>query len=472
MAELLGKLVPLPLTARSFQNRVRTIGSPVLSNGVAEMAGEGRSRAPSFPITPREGLLPFSRPDAPGAFRGGFEFDSSTMYAAVGEKLFRVDGEGVSRLVGALPGSAPVRFARNRRTSPQIVAVTGGQAHVIEGGNISPLPVPSPGVGFISPIDVDFLLGYVLFITRSGTMHFTGIDDVSSLSSLNFLTAEINTDGLLRVLTRKLEAWLFGERSIEVWVATGDLERPFQRLQGAYIERGIAAPQSLVKVRDRAVWVADDLDVVMVGDGYSPESISSTSIVREIEGLGKAVASLEGCTYSIGGHDKYVLSCGSWTRVYDFHTREWSDFKTDGMARWRAGKAVQFGTRYVLGDVDAPDLYVVSEKAYRDGDRPIVLSTVLPALTSHPAALSFFDFHLAIECGPTPGVARIRWTDDGGRNWSPWRSRPMVNDGRSVRFGGLGQSGRNGRQFEIAFEAAEGRSLVGGTAHVGQVSYP
>lgn len=470
---LLGELIPLSLTARSFRNRVKTIGGPVLVNGVAEQANDGRSRSASFPVTPREGLAAFSAPaGASGVLRGGFEFDPYTLFASIGETVYRVDRSGGTVPVGTLPGAGPVRFARNRKTSPQIVAVTDGRAYVIEGTSISALNVPAPGAGYITPIDVDFLLGYVLFITRAGTMHFTGIDDVSSLSALNFLTAEVNTDGLLRIMTRKLEAWLFGERSVEVWVPTGQLEQPFSRLQGGYIERGLLAPQSLVKISDRAAWVADDFDVVMVGDGYSPQSIASTSLIREIEKLGDRASTIEGLTYSIGGHDKYVLSCADWTRVYDFHTQEWEDFETEGMLRWRASRACTFGSLYVTGDVESAVLYVVSEEAYTDGDRPIMMRTRLPVMTAFPASLSFFAVHLDVEAGPDEGVVRMRWTDDGGRTWSPWRVKPLNNKGTAVRFGELGQSGRNGRQFEISLAAAPGRALVGGTAQVGRITYP
>jgi hypothetical protein len=43
------------------------------------------------------------------------------------------------------------------------------------------------------------------------------------------------------------EIWLFGNNTTEIWINIGDPDFPFQRIQGAFLEIGCAAPYSVAK---------------------------------------------------------------------------------------------------------------------------------------------------------------------------------------------------------------------------------
>src|SRR5690606_14194770 len=59
-----------------------------------------------------------------------------------------------------------------------------------------------------------------------------------TLDPLNFATAESYPDAILSAHRFGDNFWLTGEKSTEVWFPTGALDAPFERLQGAALDRG------------------------------------------------------------------------------------------------------------------------------------------------------------------------------------------------------------------------------------------
>lgn len=474
-----GADIPLALASSSSPNRVRQVGDARLINAKAEKTEQGRS---AFSVYPREGLRRVATLDG-GPIRGLFEVDEARAYALAGTKLHQFGPTGAARLLGAIAGEGPAYFARNRRPATQVVCVSGGAASLIQASGITPLRIPGPSGGAISPIDCCFIDGYLVFITRAGQMHFTGIDNAETTSALNFLTAEGNPDGLWRCVNRKREIWLFGDRTTEIFVASGDVDTPFQRLGGGFIETGIMAPDSLQHGSDRLVWVDDNGRVKAVAQGYQDQRISTHAVERAIQDEPNK-RSMRSLSYVLAGHDHYVLTGTAFSWDFDFVTGTWTERVTEGMERWRAACAVDFAQTTFAGDLDTGNLYEISENAFTDHDRDIVMTLRLPTVSAFPKALVFYNARVDVTTGigggagePSEDVGphlRLRWSDDDGRSWSPYRRALLGGHGatRAVRFNQLGQSAATGRTFELSMSAAKDRAFAAATVNVAQVSNP
>lgn len=473
--------VPLKLAAGSHPNRIRQVGDARLINLLPEQVKDGRAE---FALYPRNGLRRVALADG-GACRGLFEIDEGRAYWLAGTNLYQFGVLAQPFLVGAIPGSGTAYFARNRRPATQVACVAAGAAYLIQSSGITRMNIPAPSTGFVAPIDCAFLDGYLLFISRAGQMHFTAIDNAENLSALNYITAEGNPDGLRRIIVRKREAWLFGDRTIEVWVTTSNVDQPFDRLGGGFLEQGILAPQSLQHHSRGLTWIDDDGIVRHVAEGYNAAQLSDPSVERSIEDDPNKT-SITSLSYIRGGHAYYAISGSSWTWVHDFSTGSWLEYSTEPFGRWRAQHAVAFDGSVYAGDMTHPRLYEISPKALTDDDLPIIKTARLPIVQSEPAALAFFNVRASVSVGlgsadvhaPAEDQApqlRLRWSDDGGSRWSPYRLRPMGKRGETrkiVRYSDLGQSGPAGRMFEFSTAASVEFALTGVTASLGQVTYP
>jgi hypothetical protein len=98
------------------------------------------------------------------------------------------------------------------------------------------------------------------------------------IDPLDFATAERFPDKILQVRVVGDEFWLLGEKSIEVWRATGDGDAPFQRIDGRAFNFGIYSGTA-VRMKDTSViCVADDGTVFNIA-GF-PTPISNPSIAE------------------------------------------------------------------------------------------------------------------------------------------------------------------------------------------------
>lgn len=97
-----------------------------------------------------------------------------------------------------------------------------------------------------------------------------------------------------------------------------------------------------------------------------------------------------------------------------------------------------------------------------DGSDSFTYNGVYGGLTSNTATISIF-----IEPIPTPPYVRLRWSDDGGHNWSNAQDASMGNVGQTTQrviFRRIGSTRRNtglDRIFEISSDSLTQVALVG-----------
>lgn len=463
--------IPLELGRRSNRSRHDQEGGSRFINCMVEELGE-EGKIP-FPIYATEGLRSFATTTGSLGCRGLYTRTDGTMLATMGRAVYSVDQSGSATLIGGIPSDGPVYAAENRKTpGRQTVLTSGGLSYVAVGASLTQITdsdlLPAHSCGFVD--------GYALFGHDDGRFSWSSLDEATSIDALDFATAEGSPDGMLRLLTRRREVWLMGSKSVEIYGPTGNADSAFERLPGAYIERGCLAGASAVSTDDLMVWVADD-GTVRAAQGYEGVRISTHEIDRAISDEPDKSA-IVAWTYSNRGHTYYVVSGTAFSYAFDFTTKQWHQRQSYGLNRWRAQWHAKLGSKLIVGDYASDKLYELAHDAYDEAGTALVMTVEAPILHKYPQELRLNEIAFDVVAGqgvnstdPHVGQPEImlQLSHDGGKTWAPTRRREvgrLGEFGKRVRFHRNGTSNEDGFKFRISASAGVVRGISGASVDI------
>ena len=414
---------------------------------------------------------------AGGGVRGLFRFSAAQAVAVVGGNVYLLTTAGAATLIGTIgTGTGPVSMASN-----------GSVVMLVDGSPTAWVITPASNTlaaladaEFTGADVVYFLDGYFVF-NQAGTGRFqiTGLYG-TTVDGLDFATAEGAPDLLVSLLVDHRELWLFGETTTEVWFNSGNVDFPFERIQGAFIEHGCAAKFSPGKLDNTVYWLAADDNgqgVVLRASGYQPQRVSTHALEFAIAGY-ERIDDAVAWVYQQEGHSFYVLNfpTASKTWVFDaatglWHERAWRD--TNGILQRHRGQChMAFGGQNLVGDWETGNIYRLDLDVYTDNGAAIPRIRSCP----HLAADGRWQFFNALQVDMEAGVgldgagqgtdpqAALRWSDDGGFSWAGERWAPIGAIGqkrRRVRWRRLGKS--RDRVFELTITDPVKVVIVGAT---------
>lgn len=431
-------------------------------NAYVEQVPEGQPQLPTYVPS---GLSLFATVTDGGACRGGVVIGSN-LFAVSGQKLVRIDLTGTVTDLAGIPGSTNVHMARNAKSgTPQIAIVLDGNKYALESSVLSEIT----DTDLPPPNSVLFLDQRVIYTLPDGRLFYSDIDNVSSIGALSFATAEGAPDGLVRGFAHKLDAWLFGGESTEVWRATSNTDNPFQRAGGGFIPKGCGAEHSVASIGEAIFWVGND-NIPYMATGYQLQPLNHPPVCRDLESI-TSRESIIGFTFADGGHEFYVLTCPSWTWQYNKTTGRWFQRKSYNSTNWIGQFAFRFGNKTIIGGASGGKFYEMSSDTYDEAGSPLIWTLRSPPLHAYPNRISVDRIHLDFITGvglnstdtdESEPVVGLRYSDDGGRSWSRQRLGSLGAQGQHqtrVTFNGLGTTGRQGRIWEIECAAPVVRGL-------------
>lgn len=419
-----------------------------------------------------------------GNIRGLLRFTAVLAVVVVGANVYTVNTLGVGTLVGAIDFSTtPVSMASN---GTNVMIVTGPRGYVL-----------NPNTGVLNPIvnaaftgadTVQFIDGYFIFNkTGTGQFQITGLYD-TTIDGLDFATAEGAPDLLVSLLVDHREVWLFGETSTEVFFNSGNVDFPFERINGAFIEQGCAAKFSPAKMDNTVYWLTSDergQGTVQRAQGYSPQRVSTHALefaLNQMPRIDDAVA----YTYQQEGHSFYVLNfpTAQKTWVYDaavnlWHERAWRDPSTGALKQDRAICQMAFAGETIVGDWETGKLYVLDLDYFTDNGDPIARIRACPHISSSDYRQQFFaslQVDMQTGVGLTSGQgsdpkAMLQWSTDGGYSWSNelWASIGKIGERRSrVKWRRLGRS--RDRVFRVTITDPVRVAIIGASVQLSEGS--
>jgi len=402
----------IPLAANTSEGDIS--GSEILINVYPTDSAGGKYQ---FNITNTPGLAFFCElPTFPVL---GLHKAESRLFAVTPTKFYEVFSSGSYKELGGISLSGRVSMANNGN---QVVVVDGKKGFYLDlsSGEVSQITDEA----FYPSSTVTYQDGYLIF-NRVGTGQFflSELLDIS-FDPLDYATVEGQPDNLVALISDHRELFLFGTDTIEVWYNSGASDFPFERNQGAFIEKGCGAPYTIAKQNNTIYFVGSDLMVYQM-TGYTPVRISSHAVEKTLKSVD--ISDAFAYTYQSEGHLFYVLTIpkSKLTWCYDISTGAWHIRKSYQFGRHQSNNAVFFDSKTLVGDFQNGRIYQMIENWLTDDGEPIVREFVLPTLNNGREFLTVDSFELDMSSGVgiTTGqgedpLAWLSFSKDGGKTWS------------------------------------------------------
>jgi hypothetical protein len=330
---------------------------------------------------------------------------------------------------------------------------------------------------------VAFIDGWFVFnktgtqIFYTSTLYWNG---VTAFNGTFFALKDTSSDNLVTLYENNRELWLVGERTTEIWYDAGGQNFPFSRLQGATLQVGCAAVNSITRVGGSLVWLASSergQNYIVMTNGYQYSSISNAAIDNNLAQY-NVVSDAIGFCYSEEGHEFYVITFPTEdiTWCYDITTQQWHqrasyDQVTGQFHRHRSNCLINFGNHRLVGDYANGQIYTMSRQAYSDGTDPLVAIRRCPHVWNNRERV----FHSSLQVEFSPGVglqtgqgtipeAMMRFSDDGAATFGNehWKTIGVAGASKyRCIWRRLGQA--RDRVYEVQFSDPVKRDIVGAT---------
>lgn len=423
----------IPFATNSYQARSLPLSAQRLVNLYLEAAPPDAKSPLVLYGTP--GLTLFSTCGA-GPIRSIHDFDG-TLAVVSGQNLYTISSGGTATDRGSVGANGDV-FMSDNGSQLGIVTGTGTTDFWIwNGATLAQIA----DADFPGASNIGFVDGYTI-VTKpaSNRFYISSLNDMTAWDALDYASAEGQPDNLVGCFVDHREVWLFGERTTEVWYNSGSGTPPFDRISGAYAERGCIAIGSVAKADNSVFWLGDD-KIVYRAAGYTPQRVSTHAIEYAIAGYASPQTA-RAWTYSQEGHTFYVLTFDEATWVFDAATQRWHqrdsrDSQGYDIGRWRADCGTRCYNKEFVGDYVNGNIYELDLDVYTENTIGIKRIATSAPIHGEGRFVSMPRLEIEVESGAglTTGQgsdpqAMLRFSDDGGRTWSNelWRSMGEIGE--------------------------------------------
>jgi hypothetical protein len=320
---------------------------------------------------------------AADVIRGSFyDVDQNALYWAVNNKLYAVkpDSSTSVRTVATLnTSSGYVGFcAYLKSDNTRFVCATDGTDLWIDNyatvscNRVTDADMPTPHQPY--PLYID---GYLLLIdANTSDIWNSDVDDPTSWTAGNFISAEISSDWGLRLFKAKNYVVCLGYNSIEYfWDAGNESGSPFSRNDSPV--RSVGYITGGCQIGDDIFFVGQDekqnISIFKL-NSFKAEKVSNPVVDRTLQTFssvanskGNVTLAKDGYSVSVDGHTFYVLPTNQTTWVYDIDEKFWYEWKGsdgDGLAL-EATWGMYNGSLYVA-IAGQTVISVLSPSVYRD----------------------------------------------------------------------------------------------------------
>jgi hypothetical protein len=295
-------------------------------------------------------------------------------FAIAGGKLYELFANQTATSRGSVANDTrPATISSNGRDNGhQLFITSGGLGYIydLNANTLTQITAPAFPTPVIQGAYVD---GYFIALkANSNRFQLSALLDGLTWSGLDVAQVSESSDLVVSMVVDHREVWLFGSRTTVPWFNNGNASFPFAPVQGAFIEGGIIAPFSAVKIDNSVFWLDQDArgaGIVRRAHGYTPQRISHHALEESLRGV--FLEDAIGWAYQEAGHTFYVLYVPAhdthW--VYDTATQQWHERALwDAVnARWTPdlGRCHCFAfNKHLVGDRQSGAVYEMSLDLY------------------------------------------------------------------------------------------------------------
>lgn len=241
---------------------------------------------------------------------------------------------------------------------------------------------PLPNGTLLGPISfVAYIEGFfVALLANSDQFQWSTPLDATTWDSLDTNKVSVFAGNVISMFADHNELWFWGERQSTAYALTGSANT-FDVIQGSFMEAGIYAANSPVRLDNSLFWLGGDergAGVVWRANGYTPNRVSNHAIEFALQGYlttygAIGLSNAVGYSYQDQGHGFYVLyfPTPSATWVYDVATGMWHQrgYWDEATGRFTAHRSqnhtFNFG-KHLVGDWNSGNLNEMSISLFTD----------------------------------------------------------------------------------------------------------
>lgn len=378
--------------------------------------------------------------DLAGQHRGAHKM-AGIPYFVHGNTLSSVDSLGVVTNIGTISGSGYVSMADNG--SKLVVVVPNGDSYVYDGSTLEAIADSD----FRLADTVSFKDGYFLFTSSDGAVFFnSALNDPLNYRALDFGTAEINPDRIMSSHVTHNELFIIGEETIELYQNIGGSDFPFQRIQGANIQKGSHATFGVIGLDETFAFIGGGKDektaIYQVADSSRANKISSAAIDNEIQKFTREeIANARALTYFDRGSQIALFTFESDTipsRTFAFNATAtklsgipvWFEFQSGTSdSRWNVSSIVKAYGK-ILAGTTIGKVGELDHSTYTDFDETIFRQFAGAPFSNQNEPVFVNKLEMTIEAGVgnegqgLNPVVRMD-TSINGKTFSSDRPRPL-----------------------------------------------
>jgi hypothetical protein len=178
-------------------------------------------------LRPADGIV--SNGTGPGVDRGGINWNG-VLYRVMGTKLVSIASNGAVTTLGDVGGSGLVVFDYS---FDRLAVTSNGNLFYWNGSTLT--QVTDPDIGTV--VDFCWVDGY--FLTTDGQyLIVTELTDPTQVNPLKYGSSEVDPDPINALVKLRNEVYALNRYTIEVFDNVGGDFFPFQRIEGAQIQKG------------------------------------------------------------------------------------------------------------------------------------------------------------------------------------------------------------------------------------------
>ncbi len=265
---------------------------------------------------------------------------NNRLFSVTGTHLFEMNPNGtVLTDYGAMAGSTGLGPCQVEANGTQLLVCDPSVPAIFRANTVGPamnLVFNGVALAYLDGFYVSIATGASLAGTNPNQINTSDFLDGTAWSALNYVIRTGASDLTTQLAVLNNQLWIFGQKTIEVWYNAGKPGFPFARIDGATINQGLMAAQTVVKFNDRLMWLGADANgysQVYMAKGLQPQRVSNYGVEQYITSnltfpnplVYPNYPPAWAYGYTEAGHSFYDLTLNGGRIVYDLTTGLWHE---------------------------------------------------------------------------------------------------------------------------------------------------
>lgn len=304
-------------------------------------------------LRPADGLV--ANGSGPGIDRGGINWQG-VCYRVMGTKLVTVASNGAVTELGDVGGPVDSLVTMDY-SFDRLAIASGGRLYYWDGATLTQVTDPDLGV----VLDVAWVDGY--FMTTDGEfLVVTELSDPTQVNPLKYGSSEVDPDPVVALLKLRNEVYALNRNTIEVFDNVGGEFFPFQRVDGAQIQKGVVGTFACCVYMELVAFLGsgrNEAPSIYLGANAQAQKISTQEIDEILLGYTETqLASVKLEARNDKSHQHLYVHLPDRTLVYDAAATDalgdqvWFTLttSTEGFSQYRARNIVWAYDKWLVSD--------------------------------------------------------------------------------------------------------------------------